>query len=103
VLAGYVEEPAVDGPDNVGQGDLGRGPGEPEAAVGTALAAHDVAASQMRQDRLEELARDILRQGKLLGSGVAVLRSGEFDGCAQRVVGACGESHDSYYPSSRSE
>jgi hypothetical protein len=40
-LAAHAGELAVDGPDNVGQGDLGRGPGEPEAAVGTALAAQD--------------------------------------------------------------
>jgi hypothetical protein len=81
------------GPKDLGQGDLGRGPGEPEAAVGTALAAHDVAAPQVRQDRLKERAGDNLGAGELLAGDVAVGRGGQFDRGAQRVVGTGGYSH----------
>ena len=68
-----------------------------------ALAAHDVAAPQVRQDRLEELAWDVLRLGELLGRDMAIARRGELDGGAQRVVGACGQSHARHYAASRSE
>jgi hypothetical protein len=93
----------VDGTDNVGQGDLGRGPGEPEAAVRPALAADQPGAAQLGQDGLDELARDILRAGELLAGDVAAGRGGQFDRGAQRVVGTCGHSHDSCYLSFRSE
>ena len=58
-------------------------------AVRTALAAHDVAAPQVGQDRLEELARYVLRLRKLFGRDMAILRRGKLDGGAQCVVGAC--------------
>jgi hypothetical protein len=102
-LAAHAKELVIDGPDDVGQGDLGCGPGEPEAAVGTALAAHDVAAPQVRQDGLKERAGDILRPDELLGGDVAVGRGGQFDRGAERVVGTGGHSHNRYYASSRSE
>jgi hypothetical protein len=40
------------------------------------------------QDGLQELARDVLRLGQLLGGDMAILRRGELDGCPQRVVGS---------------
>jgi hypothetical protein len=101
-LAGHAEKLAIDGPDNVGQGDLGRGPGEPEAAIGTAPAAHDVAAPQLGQDRLKGLAR-YLGAGELLAGDMVVGRGGHFDRSAQCVVGTRGHSHSGYCKSSRSE
>jgi hypothetical protein len=61
------------------------------------------AAAQLGQDGLSELARDILRAGELLPGAVAAGRGGQLDRGAQRVVGTCGHSHDTYYQTSRSE
>jgi hypothetical protein len=63
---------AVDGPDDVGQADVGRGLGEPEATVRPALQTGQPGAAQGRHDGLNELARDILGVGELLRSDVAV-------------------------------
>jgi hypothetical protein len=55
-LAADAEQLAVDRADDIGQRDLRGRPGQPEPAVRPALAAHDVAAPQVGQDRPEELA-----------------------------------------------
>jgi hypothetical protein len=73
-------------------------PGEPEPTVRTALAAHDVAAPQVGQDRLKELAGNALGLSEMLGGDTVILRCGELDGGAQRVVGTGGQSHERYYP-----
>ena len=72
-------------------------PGEPESAVRAALAAHDVAAPQVGQNRLKEPAGNALGLSETLGGDTVILRRGELDGSAQRVVGAGGKSHASYY------
>ena len=77
------------------------GPREPEAPVGASLAADQAAAAQLGQDRLEKLARDILRAGELIGRNVAAARGGEFDGGAQRVIGAGGQTHVKHYAGKR--
>jgi hypothetical protein len=46
---------AVDGADDVGQGDLVGGAGQPEAAVGAALAADEPGPPQLGEDGLQEL------------------------------------------------
>ena len=100
-LPAHAEKLTVDRPDDVRERDLVRRPGQPESAVRAALAAHQAAAPQVRQDRLEELAGNVLSLGELLGGDMAVLRGGELDGRAQRVVGTCGESHERNYAASR--
>jgi len=57
----------------------------------------------VREDRLEEFSWDILRLGELLGRDMAIMRRGKLDGGAQRVIGACGQSHVRHYAASRSE
>jgi len=73
-LAGDAEQLSVDRTDDVGERDLRGRPGQPEPAVRPALAAHDVAAPQVGQDRLEVLAGDVLRARELLGRDLAFLR-----------------------------
>jgi hypothetical protein len=60
----------VDGPDDVGQGDVLGRPGEPVAAFSAALAAEQVRSFQVGQDPEEELERDVL----CLGDGVGLDR-----------------------------
>jgi hypothetical protein len=73
-LASGAEQLAVDRADDVGERDLRGRPGKPESAVRAALAADDVAAPQVDQDRLKELARDVVRLGELLGRDPVFLR-----------------------------
>jgi hypothetical protein len=101
-LTAHAEQLPVDGADDVRERDLRGRPGQPEAALGAALAAYDVAAPQVGQDRLEELAGDVLRLSELLGRDMPLARRGELDGGAQRVVGACRQSHVRHYAASRS-
>src|SRR6202522_784900 len=101
-LAADPEQLAVDGPDDLGQRNLPGRPGEPEAAVWPAPAAHDVATPQVGQDGLEELSGNALGLSEVLSRDMVTLRRGELDGGAQRVVGAGGQSHERYYPLFRS-
>jgi hypothetical protein len=100
-LATHAEQLPVDRPDDIRERDLVRGPRQPETAVRAALAAHQAAAPQVRQDRLEELAGNVLREGELLRRDMAVFRGGEFDGRAERVIGTCRQSHACNYAASR--
>ena len=63
------------------------GPRQPEAAVGSALAADEPGPPELGQDRLEEFARYLLRTGKLIGRDVSAAGRGELDRGAQGVVG----------------
>ena len=56
----------LDRAQHVGDRDLGRGPGELVAAVGTAAGAHDPGPAQLGEDVLEEVLRDRLAPGELL-------------------------------------
>ena len=86
-LAPDAEQLPVDGPDDVGQRDLLGRPGQPEAAVGTALAADEPGPPQLGQDRFQELARNLLSTGKLIGRDVAAAGRGKLDRGTQRIVG----------------
>jgi hypothetical protein len=93
----YAQKRAVNRTDDVRKRDLIRRPGKPETAVWPAPAADKSASAQLGQDSLKELARNVLRLGKLLCCDMAVLRRGELDGRTQRVVGARCSSYDRYY------
>ncbi len=82
-----AEQLAVDGPDDIGQRDLRRRARQPEAAVGSALAADEPGPPELGQDRLEELTRYLLRASKLIGRNVSAAGRGELDRGAQRVIG----------------
>ncbi len=86
-LAPYAEQLAVDDPDDVREGDGAGRPGQPEAAVRSALAADQPGPPQLGEDRLQELPRYLLSAGQLIGGDVSGIGRGEFDGSAQRVVG----------------
>jgi len=87
-LAADAEQRTVDGADDLGQRDLAGGPGQPEAALRSPLAADQARPPELRQDRLQELARNLLRARDPIRRHVAVGSGGEFDCRAQRVVGA---------------
>ena len=62
--------------------------GQPEAAFRPALAADQPGAPQLGQDRLQELARNLLRACDSIRRHMAVFSRGQFDCRAQRVVRA---------------
>ncbi len=76
-------------------------PGQPEAAVRTALAADQPGAPELGQDRLKELTGDHLRPGKLVSRHVTAAGGGQFDDGPQRVVGASGQTHMDHYAGNR--
>ena len=95
-----VRQRPVHHPDHVGEGDLRRRPGQPVAALGAPLGVHDAASAQLQQDALQELRRDLLRPGDLLGGhrtgpgAVGALGDGrEFRSGAEGVVDPGGEAH----------
>ena len=55
---------AVDGAQDVGEGDGGGGAGQPVAALGAALALHQAALTEQQQDVLQEAGRDVLGGGQ---------------------------------------
>ena len=68
--------------------------GQPVAALGAALAAHDPGGAQLREDVLQERHRDALRLGDLVDLARRVLAAGgELDDRAHGVVGLRGDVH----------
>ena len=64
-VLGFLGRPAADAgerpldrPDHVGDRDLGRRLGEPKAALGAAVAAHDSGVAELAEDVLQEVERD---------------------------------------------
>src|ERR1700730_5175019 len=98
-LAADADERPVDRPDDVGQGDVARGPGQPEASVGATLAADQPGAAQLGEDGFQELPGDALSPGQLVSGDVAATAAGggELDRGAQGIVGACGQTHVKHY------
>ena len=87
-------ERTLDGADDVGDGQLGRRLGEPEAALGAAVAAHDPSVPELAEDVLQEVERDALRVRDPLGlDRLLVGGSRQFDGGPYRVVGFGRDSH----------
>src|SRR5579862_1424695 len=79
--------------DHVGDRDLLGRPREPVAALRAALARHEPTAPQLGEDALEELRRDLLRRGELLGRGQAVGMGGELHHRPERVVDSGRDPH----------
>src|ERR1017187_3829369 len=96
-LATDPDQLAVDGPDDVGERDVLGRPGQPETALRAPLAAYQACPAQLGKDRFEELARDLLCPGQLLGRNVAPPGSGELDGGTERIVGTGGQPHMKHY------
>src|SRR5436305_8030254 len=98
--AGDVGEWAVDGADDVGDGDGVGWPGEPETALGAATAVDDAGVAQLVEDAEEEPRRDALRVGDRVGlDQMSVLACcGHLDDSADRVVGLGGDAHVDHYP-----
>ena len=87
-------ERALDGADDVRDGQLGRRFGEPEAALGAAVAAHDAGVPELAEDVLQEVERDALGRRDPLGlDRLLVGGSREFDGCPHGIVGFGRDSH----------
>ena len=97
-LPAYVGERPVDHPDDLGEGDLLGGAGQPVAALRATLGVHDAAPAQLEQDALQELRRDLLGAGDLVGRdrpaapGTAG-RRGKLGGRAEGIVDPGGEAH----------
>ena len=72
--------------DHLGETDLLGGLGQPIAAVGATLARDDLGASQLEQDVLEELERDVLGLRDALALRRPLPRGGKLERSAQRVV-----------------
>jgi hypothetical protein len=92
-LAAHRGERAVHGADHLADVDLIRAPGQPVAALGAALGAHDPGVPQVDQDVLEELQRDVLGLCEPLALDGPVTRLGELEQRAHRVVALSRDLH----------
>ena len=90
---------SVQGAEHVGHGDLGRGPGQSVPALGPALAQHQPGAAQLGEDALEELHRDPLQRGELLGGHQLVRAAGQLGQRTRAVVDARRDLHAPIQPS----
>src|SRR5262249_38314573 len=95
-----VCERSVDDADDIGERDLPCGPREPVPTLGASLRRDDAAPTQLDQDALEELARDLLRGGEAFRGhrlrrrlARGALRSGEFGHRAHRIIPPGRQTH----------
>src|SRR6266536_5155208 len=83
----------VDGTDHLPQRDVARRPGQRVPALGTALAAHQPGPAQLPQDRLDELARQLLLADDHVDLDEVRGASRELEQGAYRVVGLRRDLH----------
>ena len=89
----HVGDRALDRADDVGDGYLVGGLGQPVAALRPAARADDAVVLHLEQDVLEELQRDVLRLGQALALDGLLAGRGKLGGGAHGVVGLCGNTH----------
>ena len=82
----YLKKITVELADDLGDRDLVRRSGKLVPALGAALAGDQAAAAELGEDALEELRRDVLGRGELLGRRQAGWRRRELRHRPERVV-----------------
>ena len=89
---------AADHAQHVGDRDRVGVAGQAEPALGAALGRDQPAAAQVRQDRAEELRRQVLVLGQVLGAGIDWSLAARVSSARMRVLGLSGDLHGSILP-----
>ena len=91
--AGHVGKCAIDGSDDIGEGDLAGWPCECPAALRASAGPDDGRAAQLGEDRAKIGRGNRLSPTDLIGGERPIGGGSQLEGSAQRIVGSPGQAH----------